>query len=520
MMLNVLIVDDEQIEREGMRAILQHAFPEVTIALAKHGQAAVELVPQFKPDLIIMDIKMPVMNGLEAIDCISTNYPHIRYIMVTAYDTFEYARQAIKLGVKDYILKPSKIAEIQATVGRVLEQIKQERAEQERQAAVHRKLDKVLPIVEADIVTQLLFDHVHEVHLDEMISILDETMQWNKEVFVLVIRLHSYELSDRLLQAVKLKFKLLGNGWVGAMSGGCLPIIGFLEGNRSFRSQAASIVRELVAIPELSLKQQSICIGIGQPRHALNDVRYSYHEALLAAAAGTESVKYKYFADLHERDDKASLKLWGKQTEKQLHDQLRLGQWDAVTGSILQVVDQLEASGIEVHQGQQHMLEGLWIVFYELSEHGVETELPFYPFQIHTFRELRMETERLLLRMREDAETNRNQQQLDVVLNIKQYIIANSQRELSLELLAKEAGLSPFYISKLFKEQLGIGYIDFLTECRIEKAKKMIGNAEYSLKEIAYEVGFNDPNYFSKVFKKVCGLAPTEYRKALNGIKQ
>jgi len=519
-MLSVLIVDDEQIEREGMRAILQRAFPEVAIALAKHGQAAVELVPQLKPDLIIMDIKMPVMNGLEAIESISADSPHIRYIMVTAYDTFEYARQAIKLGVKDYILKPSKIAEIQTTVGRVLNQIKHERAEQERHAAVHRKLDKVMPIVEADIVTQLLFDHVHEVHLDEMISLLDETMRWNREVFVLVVRIHTHELPERLLQAIKLKFRQLGNGWVGAMSGGCLPIIGFLEGNRSFRSQAASIVRELIAISELSKQKQSICIGIGEPRHNLNNARYSYQEALLATAASTDHITSRYYSDVKVRDDKASTNLWGKQTEKQLQEQLRLGQWDTLTGSILQVVDQLETSGVKVHQAQQHMLEGIWIVFYELSEYGVETELPFYPFQIHTFKDLRMETERLLLRMREDAEVNRKQLQTDVVHSMKQYIVANSHRELSLEILAKEAGLSPFYISKLFKEQVGIGYIDFLTECRIEKAKKMMGIAEYSLKEIAYEVGFNDPNYFSKVFKKVCGLAPTEYRKALNGIKQ
>lgn len=518
-MLNILIVDDEQIEREGMRAILLRAYPDAVIELAKHGQAAVELVPQFKPDLIIMDIKMPVMNGLEAIECISASYPHIRYIMVTAYDTFEYARQAIKLGVKDYILKPSKIAEIQAVVGRVLEQIQQERAEQERHAVMHQKLDKMIPIVEADIVTQLLFDHVHEVHLDEMINLLGESMRWNTDVFVLVIRLRSYDSPEKLLQAVKLKFRQLGNGWVGAMSGGCLPIIGFLEGNRSFRSQAASIVHELNSMTELRMQQQSICIGIGEPRQALNEVRYSYQEALLAAAASNETAKYSYYADIH-RDNQASVKLWSREKEKRIQEQLRLGMWDALTSSILQVIDQLEASGMKLHHAQQHMLEGIWFVFYEISEYGIETELPFYPFQIHTFKELRLETERLLLRLREDCECNRKQPHIDVIHKMKQFIVENSHRELSLEMISGEVGLSPFYISKLFKEQIGIGYIDFLTECRIEKAKKMMSTAAYSLKEIAYEVGYNDPNYFSKVFKKVCGMAPTEYRKAMNSTSQ
>ncbi|MGM0973859.1 MAG: helix-turn-helix domain-containing protein [Bacillota bacterium] len=78
-------------------------------------------------------------------------------------------------------------------------------------------------------------------------------------------------------------------------------------------------------------------------------------------------------------------------------------------------------------------------------------------------------------------------------------------------------GLSPIYISKMFKEKLGVNYIDFLTECRIEKAKKLMADSGKSLKEITFEVGYHEPNYFSKVFKKMCGQSPTEFRKALLG---
>ncbi|MFC6334595.1 response regulator [Paenibacillus septentrionalis] len=516
-MLNILIVDDEQLEREGMRAIIQRGFPEVTVELAKHGKAAVELVPVFKPDLIIMDIKMPIMNGLEAIELISAQHPYIRYIMVTAYDTFEYARQAIQLGVKDYILKPSKIAEIQATVGRVLEQIKQEKQERERQEAVRSNWHKIMPVVEADIVTQLLFDHVHEVHLDEMISLLGETFSWNQDVFVLVIRIQAHQLPDRLYAAVKLKFRAMGNGWVGAMSGGCLPIIGFLEHNRSFRAQAACIIRELMTVADLHTHATSFSIGVGNPRSSLEQVRHSYQEALLAAAAGSEA---GYYEDIVAMGDKGLVKLWSKQHEKNMLDQLRLGKWEDVIRSIMTLIDQFEAAGMSVHQAQQHMLEGMWGLFYGLSEFGVETELPFYPFQIHSYNELRIESERMLLRMKQDTERYRAKLQPDLMHSIKTFIIENAHRELSLELISKEIGLSPFYISKLFKEHFGMGYIDFLTECRIEKAKKLIGLPTYSLKEIAYEVGFNDPNYFSKVFKKVCGMSPKEYRKVLHGVQQ
>lgn len=103
----------------------------------------------------------------------------------------------------------------------------------------------------------------------------------------------------------------------------------------------------------------------------------------------------------------------------------------------------------------------------------------------------------------------------DKIHQIKQFISEHSHKDISLNILAQKVDLSPIYISKMFKEKLGINYIDFLTECRIEKAKKLLNDPERSLKEITFEVGYHEPNYFSKVFKKMCGVSPKEYRKTL-----
>ena len=134
-MIKLLIVDDEQIEREGMKTILDRSFPDLIVEQANNGYKAVELASSFEPDLVLMDIQMPGMNGLEAVEEILADYPHIKFIMVTAYDTFNYVQSALKLGAKDYILKPSKVSEIRTTVGRVLKEIEEER---EMQAEVTR----------------------------------------------------------------------------------------------------------------------------------------------------------------------------------------------------------------------------------------------------------------------------------------------------------------------------------------------------------------------------------------------
>lgn len=129
--MKLLIVDDEQIEREGMEAILKKAFPEVIIKQAKNGYESIQIAKSFHPDLVLMDIKMPGISGLEAIEKLLQDFPEMKFILVTAYDTFDFARQAIRLGVKDYLLKPSKAREITETVGNVLLEIKEEKQKKE-----------------------------------------------------------------------------------------------------------------------------------------------------------------------------------------------------------------------------------------------------------------------------------------------------------------------------------------------------------------------------------------------------
>nr|WP_316045923.1 response regulator [Planococcus glaciei] len=124
-MVKLLIVDDEPIERDGMQAILQKNYPDFEFRQAKNGKLAVEIAEDWNPDWIFMDIMMPGMTGLEAIEQIQRSNEEVQFVMVTAFDMFDYARQAIKLGVKDYLLKPSKASEIVATVGKLLEQQRQ-----------------------------------------------------------------------------------------------------------------------------------------------------------------------------------------------------------------------------------------------------------------------------------------------------------------------------------------------------------------------------------------------------------
>jgi len=510
-MLKLMIVDDEQIEREGLKAILAKGCPGVAIELAKNGTAAIELARSYEPDLVLMDIKMPGISGLEAAERIRDEFPRMRFIMVTAYETFEYARTAIKIGVEDYLLKPSRAGEIVETVSRVLHAIAAEQSDLASRQTTEQALRIAMPVVEADVVTQLLFDHVHEVHLEDMVGMLGGAA--TREAFVMLLRMNRTPFTELFHRALRERMREHAGGWVGALSGKHIPLIVFRETGKSYRAQASSMVQQVMALQQRA--PGTVCfIGIGHAYASLDDIRLSYQEALIATADTALPAKHRFYEDLPAigelKEDYPN-----KETEKRFIDHIRLGAWVDVQATVMDYIGRYEKNGFGLMQAGQRVLESLWVVYRVLSEMGIDAEKPFFSFQMQDYRQLRAEASCSLDKLVRSAERHRRHVEPDVVQRIKQYIADHSAEDISLERIAARVGLSPFYISKVFKEETGVNYIDFLTACRIERAKALLSDQALSLKEITFEVGYNDPNYFSRVFKKMNGLSPSEYRKTL-----
>ncbi|WP_028390029.1 response regulator transcription factor [Bacillus cihuensis] len=512
-MKRLLIVDDEQIVREGLKAILLKGFPEMEIEEANNGKKAIEKAESFMPDLVLMDIKMPGMSGLEAVQKINIKNPNIKFIMITAYAEFDYAKAALKLGVKDYLLKPSKASEVVQTVRKVISQIDEEKKSRQERILQKNVLQKALTIVETDVVTQLLFDHVHEVHLDELVEMLHTPM--TSEKFVMIILLP--QDSESLYAEIKQRVRKTGSAWVGTLYGRQIPIIVFRQHSYSFRSQAITLAKNILSASNTEDKAGWF-IGIGSVCYSLDTVRQSYQESLIATKDSSLPVKYRFYSDIPLADSRID-GYQSKKLENKLFDQIRNGQWQEIMKEISELIEFFEKKGVHLLETQQRVLELLWIASRVLNEIGVEPDTPLYSYQIKDFRQLRTETNHLLNQMWQSYTDYQNQVEDDTIKQIKHYIIEHSHKEISLDGIAQKFELSPIYISKLFKEQLGVNYISFLTKCRLEKAKKLMLNHEKSLKEITFEVGYQDPNYFSKVFKKMYGASPTEYRKSLLGSK-
>ncbi|GFN30181.1 response regulator [Paenibacillus xylaniclasticus] len=509
-MLKLMIVDDEQVERDGLQAIVQSSIPGLTIEQARNGSAAVEQALTFKPDLVLMDIKMPGISGLEAIELMRQSNPLTKFIMVTAYETFDYARQAIKLGVRDYLLKPSKASEIVAVVRKVIDELKSERELSESIEQERQTLHRMMPLIESDVVMGLLYDHVHEIHIEEMLAMLGGDI--TKEAFVMLIVLGEGQ-TEAAYAALKAKIRQLGCGWVGAMVGRQVPIIVFLQVGTTYRAQAASLVQQLLTTQQRIIGTGGF-IGVGSPYPSLYDIRHSFREALLATADVSLPSRYMLYIDMNMEVREPQRKHQHlHREEKELIEWIRLGQWEELRSSLNALIDAGERRAMPLVQCSQSLLEFMWIVYRTAIELGADAERPLFSFQAGHYYQLRTEANCMLDSLIESLITHRGKLEPDMIGQIKQYITQHLKEEISLESIAQRVQMSPYYISKMFKDQLGINYIDFLTECRIDKAKKLMLDPQLSMKEITFEVGYNDPNYFSKVFKKVCGCSPSEYRK-------
>ncbi|MGD7045739.1 response regulator [Jeotgalibacillus proteolyticus] len=505
-MVNVLIVDDEQTERDGLELILTRHFDNLVIRQARNGRLAIEMTAQQKPDLVFMDIQMPGISGLEAIKQLHSLHSSVKFILVTAFATFEYAQQALSLGVQAYIVKPSKIAEIVKTVEGVLHQIKMEQQHTEESKKDQDTLEKAMAVFETDVVTQLLFDHVHEVHLNQLVDLLDIPMA--DETFVMSLLLPPD--AAEMYPAVKEVVRKTGSGWTGASNGRQVPIIVFRNGKNSFRHQAITLANKILTLRDS--RKTAWFIGIGNVYGPTGKIKQSYQESLLATRNFQQPVHYQFYTDLPALTLDLSSPSY-KTYEQTFYEHLRHQQWDPLIAEIKTITEGLERKNKPAIQAQKQLAELLWLISSILSDMGIPVELPVYPSQTAGYKQLREETANMLERMKYAQEDHSQQADGDSIEQIKHYIIDHAHEDLSLEIISKEAGLSPIYVSKLFKEKLGINYISFLTECRLEKAKKLMRDPEKSMKEISIEIGYHDPNYFSKVFKKAFHTSPTDYRK-------
>ncbi len=527
-MYKIMLADDEGIVIDSLRFIIEKNYQDsCLVEHASTGRSVIELAEKFKPDIAIMDIQMPGINGIEAMKEIRKTNSSVIFIVMTAYDKFTYAKEAINLGVLEYLTKPVNHTVVVNTLQKAMDIIELERKKRSNDLLIREKLEIVVPILESDFIYAILSndDFRTDVDFRSLLSIKDEYGM------MMVIEFGDSIEDGKLTNPVGVSVKAqnyyqLIRGYLkeefSCIVGPIMvnKIVVFLPCEKphleyddriNLIEMVRHLIRELTKQIDLQFK-----VGIGSVV-LLNQLGESYKEALTA----THNSKGRV---VHVNDISVGCEYaddYPIEIEKKLYEMIEKGNMEGTKTEANRFFDwmvehfpdcemdiKLKVLEFILFAEQKAFLSGGMTYYFRYRKDYLETLM-----QIDNYDMLRKWYVNKILEACRNTVTKRDEQTNTVIIKAKAYIEENYSKDISLDDVSRVVDISPYYFSKLFKEETGENFIEYLTNIRIEEAKKLLRNRDNSIKNICADTGYSDPNYFSRIFKKQVGVTPTEYRE-------
>lgn len=536
-MLKVFLVEDEFVVREGIkRNIDWQANGYEFCGEAGDGELAYPMIQKLKPDIVITDIRMPFMDGLELSRLIKKEFPWMEIIILTGFEEFEYAKEAISLGVAKYLLKPISGAELLKEIADIAEKIAEKKKEQEIREKYAAEMEENLLKEQKELFQYLVTGSKSMAELLELAERLklDLSALWYNIVLVKVQSTnHAPEEYSKRMIVIDQKLKYLTD----------VPhVISF---DRNLEGKAllfkADSEEELEALQKKFLSglegelagndRYRYFGGIGKPVNRLRELPLSFESASHAFAQrylikencildsrmlDQGNVVEKEEFDIHDIDPK-------ELQNERVREFLKLGNKEEVIYFVDEFFKRQGANAFNSTIFRQYIvmdvyfcvasfLEELQVGREEISSFDVNSELLQSKEQAVEY------VTRIIEKAVELREKNSSNRYGTVVDQVKKYIEEHyEEEELSLNLLASYVNFSPNHLSMIFSQQTGQTFIKYLTDYRMNKAKELLRGTSMRSSEISLEVGYKDPHYFSYLFKKTQGMTPTQYRGKKSG---
>lgn len=497
-MMKILIVDDEKLERKGICFLLKEREEEMEILEAPNGKAACELLQKQSVDILFTDIKMPFMNGIELVERARSLQPEIEMVIFSGYGEFEYARQAMKFGVDNYVLKPVDPEEFHATLDKIFEKIN-DRIRQKQVSQWDRDN------LEEYFLGKYLY-HGNE----EMLSKISQRMNlqsWEEIKGLLLIESEDNffeeseeEFQEKLTQEIHQKLSFLNMGQNQEL---CIlrstcdqnvlaeHICCWMNQSFGERFYVASgrPVGELRDLPKVFGELDTLM----ENKFYRKENRLFLPERIIEKAQSEEylgEILNRMITDIQLED---MMHLW--EHYRSLRESAEsLNRYSQIYTKFM--FSNLVKELLEHQQVEGRKLEEAIQTVYELSSiHEV----------LNLIQELIQEMEKRLSDLKSDG---RNE-----VAKAKSYIYEHYNQELSVEILAEQVYLSPGYFSYIFKKETGVNLSRFVRVYRIEKAKELLTTTNMKIVQICKETGFSNVSYFCKNFREFCGCSPEQFRK-------
>jgi two-component system response regulator YesN len=534
-MFKVFLVEDEIVVREGIRKNIhweEHGF--LYSGDAPDGELALPLIRQIQPDLLITDIKMPFMDGLALIELVRKELPRTKIIIISGHDDFSYAQQAIRMGVEQYLLKPivkGKMVEILADLHKKMEA---EQQQQEYLARFQREVREYETFARRRFFEQIVTGGLSVLEISETAKALD--IDVNAPFYNIVL------------------FSLNSAGYDGSAPEGyteALTVIQekirqFIAGHRSLILFIWNVTTYAVLVKggqddiawrtdDCIKNIQSCCAMAGSDVnwHIACGTTVSRLGAIPACFAEASRVlSYRYLCPEEHILTEASIRDFQKKDDpgtdtgkkgidqKRIYNFLSNGTGEEIDRFMDQLLQSAEAEAVSLPLFCRYLTMTVYFAAAEyLDSIGCRAD-SFWSQELRpndsvsTPEEVRQYARQVMGQAIELRDRESKKQQRDLLNQAIEYIDGHYREEsISLDRVAKKVNISPNYFSAIFSQEVGLTFIEYLTNKRISEAKHMLRQADKRLGEIAFAVGYKDAHYFSFVFKKVTGCTPSEYRR-------
>ncbi len=529
-MYRIMLADDEGIVIDSMKFIIEKEFGDICeVEYAKTGRSVIELAERFRPDIAVMDIHMPGINGIDAMKEIKRFSSNTVFIVMSAYDKFDYAKEAIKLGVLEYINKPMERLKFIEVLKKAMAQIDGEREKRSNELMIKEKLETVEPIIENGLIYDILFQEHFEEDVDSYRTILGIKENYG---YMLSIVSGDTQEGNHMTNAVGSSVKISGKYQeiregvkeffdckIGnVMANKIAVLIPYGQSKMEYNDRSALIERARDLVRYLRKKtDMNFRIGIGSVR-PLRELSDSYRDALNALIATTGSIAHADDLPIncdYEEDYPSDLEkpLFDAVTRGAVNEAITIankyGDWmcnRASDGDIMAM--RLKVLEFSLYAEHLMYLNGGQTYRYSARNNYLPEIM-----NMATPQELKDWFIGKITMACHDVANKREEKSTDLIKTAQRYIEENYANDISLDDVSRVVNISPYYFSKIFKEDSGQSFIEYLTNIRMDKAKELLTESNYSMKEICSMCGYTDPNYFSRSFKKNVGVTPTEYKE-------
>lgn len=527
-MYRILIADDEGIMLESLKNIIAGKFgDQCEVALAKSGRIVIEQAEIFRPDIVFMDIQMPGINGIQAIKEIQKFNTSALFYIISAYDKFDYAKEALNLGVEKYLTKPIAKSTVISVVEEAMKKVDATRKRRSDQLQIQEKLEVIIPVVESGFINNILFAKDAE-DLNYYKLLLDMKEDYG---YAMIIQFGTDYEEGRLVSPVGMNVKAQSfypelcaivksyfTCVVGpVMSNRVVAIVPYAQGMIPYeeRTKIIESVREMATRMEEKLGAK-FRVGIGK-LHPMEDLNSSYQEAFRALSDRISRVIHAEDLRLQGTYEEAS---FPAEPEKRMIKDITEGAINEMVQEANHIFDwMLKYHSDEKDNIRLKVLE--YIIWAEREafwvgslDYGFSSRRDYMKtvLEMEDYEEMRNFFLQKLIAVCRSVRDQGEERCESLVEKAKSYIQENYNKDISLEEISKRLNISSYYFSKMFKEEAGENFIDYLTRVRMDHAKELMRNPDLSIKEIGIMSGYSDPNYFSRIFKKQTGETPREYR--------